>query len=168
MKIRRKPSKKKNKNLLRKEQSKKVYKRWTTRPRKYSRLPYLITVSFFRRNIFFTAADFQGRIKVWTNAGRFGFKGRNKTEYMAIITVTQGFLKKVWNYGIRYVFFKFKNFRRSRNAIRKALRMNKKKKQYRLKFLGIWTELHISFNGCRHKKLRRKRKRRKARRRILR
>lgn len=33
----------------------------------------------------------------------------------------------------------------------------------KVRFLGIWTELHISFNGCRNKKKRRKRKRRRAR-----
>jgi hypothetical protein len=29
-----------------------------------------------------------------------------------------------------------------------------------MRFLGIWTELHISFNGCRKKKQRRKRSKR--------
>jgi hypothetical protein len=81
---------------------------------------------------------------------------------MALITVTTNFLKKLYKYGIRYVFFKFKNYRRGRFAIRKALRRIKRK--FRFKFLALFTELHVSFNGCRKKKLRRKRKRRYARR----
>jgi len=125
MKISRKQ--KKNQKKLKKSAPRKNYKPWATRSPKYSDFPYLITVSFFRRNLFLTAADFQGRIKVWTNAGRVGFKGRTKTEYLALITVTQDCLKKVWMYGIRHVFLKFKNFRRARNAIRKAIRLNRKK-----------------------------------------
>jgi ribosomal protein S11 len=163
MKIRRKQQ---LKSSLRKEQLKPFHSTWIPRSRKYSKYPYLLTISFFRSNVFLTASDFQGRIKVWTNAGRSGFKGRVKTDYMALITVTEHFLKRLYKFGIRYVFFKFKNFRRGRFAIRKAFRRNKRK--YRFRFLGVWTELHISFNGCRNKKCRRKRKRRFARRRWFR
>jgi ribosomal protein S11 len=81
---------------------------------------------------------------------------------MALITVTTNFLKRLYKYGIRYVFFKFKNYRRGRFAIRKTLRRFKRK--FRFKFIAIFTEVHVSFNGCRKKKLRRKRKRRFARR----
>lgn len=164
MKIVRK-QKKKSKKKQRLEQPKKQYKRWKIRSKKYSDYPYIITVSFFRRNVFLTASDLQGRIKVWTNAGRWGFKGRNKKEYMAIVTVAENFFRKVANFGIRFVFLKFKNFRNPRAAIKKAIRKHKRKKnsRLRLKYLGIWTELHVSFNGCRRKKLRRKRFRRRPR-----
>lgn len=161
MKVRRKQNKK-LKNKGRKEQPK-HYKRWLARPQKYSRFPYLITVSEFRRNIFLTAADFQGHIKLWTNAGRSGFKGRNKTESVAITSLTKTFLKKVWDYGIRTVFFKFKHCRRAQHAVKKALRTNRFTKKNNLKFLGVWTELNLSFNGCRRKKLRRKKRRRRSR-----
>lgn len=165
MKVRRKQNKK-LKNKGRKEQPK-HYKRWLARPQKYSRFPYLITVSEFRRNIFLTAADFQGHIKFWTNAGRAGFKGRNKTEAVAITSLTKTFFKKVWDYGIRTVFLKFKHCKRAHHAVKKALRTNRFTHKNFLKLLGVWTELNLSFNGCRRKKLRRKKRRRRARKTII-
>lgn len=183
------------------------YTLWKVREKKYSEYPYIVTVSFFRKNVFISASDLRGRIKLWTNAGRFKFKGADKIQYLAIVEVAQKFFKKLLNYGIRDIFLKFSNFRRPRAAIRKAIRSLKlggKKRKYaykprkkwvnvetkikingkirtrikkiqktfwrrkrgnrKLRFLGIWTELHISFNGCRNKKQRRKRHRRRAKR----
>lgn len=204
--------KKKNKKKQRVEQNKGGYRPWKVRSKKYSEYPYVVTVSFFRKTIFLSASDLRGRIKLWTNAGRLGFKGGDRTQFLAIVEVAQKFFKKLPRYGIRDVFLKFNNFRRSRHAIRKAIRKLKLtgkrgpkkqpnrwkwvkrngkrikiKKQVRrrkklqqsfklkstnikpkrgsrkVRFLGIWTELNISFNGCRDKKKRRKRKRRRAR-----
>lgn len=202
--------KKKNKKKLRVEQKKGGYRPWKVRSKKYSEYPYIVTVSFFRKTIFLSASDLRGRIKVWTNAGRLGFKGGDRTQFLAIVEVAQKFFKKLPRYGIRDVFLKFNDFRRSRHAIRKALRKLKltgkrgpknqpkrwkwvkvngkkikvtkkpkrkfltkkgknkltykpKRGSRKIRFLGIWTELNISFNGCRNKKKRRKRKRRRAR-----
>lgn len=197
--------KKKQKQII---EQKKIYTPWKVRSKKYSEYPYIVTVSFFRKNVFLSASDLRGRIKYWTNAGRLGFKGGDKTQYMAIVTVAESFFKKLTRYGIRDVFLKFKNYKRPRNAIKKAIRNlkltgSKRRKKYKIirrlkwkwvpikgkngkkknkriqvwmtmkkkrkgvrkvRFLGIWTELHVSFNGCRNKKQRRKRHRRKAKR----
>ena len=46
----------------------------------------------------------------------------------------------------------------------KKKRIMKYGKPRKIRFLGIWTELHVSFNGCRKRKDRRKRSRRRAKR----
>lgn len=174
--------------------TKELYNPWQGRSKQYSEYPYIVTVSFFRKNVFLSASDITGKIKLWINAGRLGFKGADKIQYIAVIAVAEKFFKRLVRYGIRHVFLKFKNYKRPRAAIKKAikkLRLTKVKKfpatrktvwkklkgRYRkitqwvrgkripskLHFLGIWTELHVSFNGCRKKKQRRKRHRRRAR-----
>lgn len=184
MKIVRREKKNKRHNQ-RLELKKKTYNPWKVRSKKYSEYPYVVTVSFFRKNVFLSASDLRGRIKFWTNAGRLGFKGADKTQYMAVVTVAEKFFKKLVRYGIRDVFLKFKNYKRSRNAIKRAikkLKLTGKKTRWKkfklggktknqklygtrqVRFLGIWTELHISFNGCRKKKERRKRQRRNTKR----
>lgn len=161
MKVIRKQKKQKQKvRVVNKKQQTQL---WKVRKKKYSAYPYVITISFFRTNVFLTASDLRGRIKYWTNAGRLGFKGSEKTAYMAIVTVAEAFFKKIRNSRIKYVFLKFKNFRRPRAAIKKVIRKLKKEKYRKLRYLGIWTELHVSFNGCRRKKLRRKRQKRYSR-----
>lgn len=186
--------KKNNKQKQRADLKKSIYNPWKVRSKKYSEYPYVITVSFFRKNVFLSASDLRGRIKLWTNAGRLGFKGADKTQYLTVVTVAEKFFKKLMRYGIRDVFLKFNNYKRSRWAIKKAIKKLKLAgtKKYKaqaqrwvwktvkgkkvktilpsqngkrkIRFLGIWTELHVSFNGCRKRKDRRKRQRRKAKR----
>lgn len=221
MRVVRKEKKNKIKNKKQVVEQKKVYIPWKIRSKKYSEYPYIVTVSFFKKNVFLSASDLRGRIKYWTNAGRLGFKGRDKTQFLALITIATNFFKNLRRYGIRDFFLKFKNFKRTRYAIKKAIRKSrilgwsrrglrfrqrpykkvtrwrwkwiarkgKKKKKRRVeikvliirpkkeffgkgkrkvRLLGIWTELNVSFNGCRTKKARRKRRRRRARRIYLR
>lgn len=194
MKVTRK-EKKNKKQKQRVDIKKGIYNPWKVRSKKYSEYPYIITVSFFRKNVFLSASDLRGRIKLWTNAGRLGFKGADKTQYLSVVTVAEKFFKKLMRYGIRDVFLKFNNYKRSRFAIKKAIKklklpgsrryrslvkrwvwrkVNGKRKRVqelvkpkgkrKIRFLGIWTELHVSFNGCRKRKDRRKRQRRKAKR----
>lgn len=192
MKITRK-EKKNNKIKQRLDIKKGTYTPWKVRSKKYSKYPYIITVSFFRKNLFLSVSDICGRIKLWTNAGRLGFKGTDKTQYLSVVTIAEKFFKKLIRYGIRDVFLKFNNYKRSRHAIKKAIKKLKlapKRKKYqkkqgklvwvtingkkkrimkygkprKIRFLGIWTELHVSFNGCRKRKDRRKRSRRRAKR----
>jgi ribosomal protein S11 len=137
---------------------------WATRSPKYSSYPYLITVSFFRHNIFITAADFKGRIKVWISTGSFGFKGRDKTDYLSLITIGHIFFKKLAKFAKIYAFFKFKNFSPRWPAIRKVLLTQKKQKQLKVHFLSLLIDLHITFNGCRRKQLPRHRTKRRPRR----
>ena len=165
--IRKNKTKIKKKNLL--EHKPKFEKRWKTRPHKFfSNYPYLMTVTQFRRNIFLTITDFHGRIKVWTNIGSSGYKNKEKINYLAVFPVVKEFLKVVEKRRLFIFFLIFRNIRRWRGA-RAAFRhvfhqylLTKKKKEFRL--LGCWTELFISFNGCRLKKKRRKRKKRKSKR----
>lgn len=147
----------KNKKKIRLNPDKPVRKRWIAKRKTFSNLPYVITVSHFRRNIFFTAANLRGQTKLWINSGRCGFKGRNKVNKMAVLTLAKFFFQKVRDYGIKYAIFKFKNFSRNRWQVRNALKDLKKiKKKRRLKFLAFLIENQTSFNGCRAKKKRRK------------
>ena len=131
-------------------------KRWVTRKKTFSPYPYIITISYYRSNIFFTVADIQGKTKAWISTGRGGFKNKDKTTYMAIVKVAELFFKKVWSLGIRRVILRFKNLYRrgTRSAIRNSIK--KIRHRYSLKYLGILAEAQIAFNGCRKKKLRRK------------
>lgn len=148
------------------EQPKKFEKRWKTRPRKkVSLYPYIISISQYRRNLFLTVADFRGRIKLWTSMGIGGYKNKEKLDYLAVFPTVIKFLKILKKRKILRFFFIFKNLRRIRGA-RIAFQkvffsFVKKTKKNKLLLLGCWTQLHMSFNGCRSKKKRRKRKRRR-------
>ena len=139
---------------LRLIQKSSVKKRWVNRKKTFSNYPYVITVSRYRRNIFFTAANLKGQTKLWISSGRCGFQGRNKINKMAVLTVANAFFNKVWSYGIRYVIFKYKNYNRNRWQIKKAIKRIKKRR--RLRILGFFIETQITFNGCRTKKKKRK------------
>lgn len=133
-----------------------VKKRWIVRRKTFSPYPYILTISYYKTNVFFTIADIEGRTKGWSSTGRFGFKKKDKTAYMAIVKVTEQFMKKIWSLGIRRVLLKFKNVykRDTRFAIRNSLRKNWQ--SYPFKYLGILFQMQIAFNGCRKKKQRRR------------
>ena len=154
--MRKKKNQKKNKKnkKIRLIQKNTVRKRWIAKKKTFSRYPYVITVSRYRRNIFFTAANLKGQTKLWTSSGRCGFYGRNKINKMAILTVGNLFFQKVLSSGIRYVIFKYKNYSKNRWQIRKVLKKIKEKR--RLRILGFLVETQITFNGCRTKKKKRK------------
>ena len=174
---------KKNKKQKTKIESKnKIYNPWRVRSKKYSEYPYVVTISVVKKNVYFSATDLRGRIKYWINAGRAGFKTKEKTRPLALFTTTEKFFKKLLRYGIHDIFIRFKNYKGRTYQIQKALRKLKlarrsrlkgkvkkfknwnrkhqKRQRRRLRVLGIWTDLHISFNGCCPKKKRRKRTRR--------
>lgn len=117
--------KKNKKQKLGAEKIKTEYNIWKARPKKYSEYPYVVTVSFFRRNIFISASDIRGRIKLWSNTGRLGFVGNDKKQYIALIDTAKRFFENLVRYGIRDIFLKFNNFKRTRYAIRKAIKLAK-------------------------------------------
>jgi ribosomal protein S11 len=129
-------------------------KRWVAKKKTFSPYPYIITVSFHKRNVFFTLSNIKGQTKMWTSSGRFHFKGRDKTAFMAIIQISEFFLKKIWRLGIRRAILKIKNANRKRFAVRKTIRRLRKK--YPVKFVGVFMQIQVAFNGCRRKKKRRK------------
>jgi ribosomal protein S11 len=131
-------------------------KRWMLRKKTFSPYPYIITISYYKTNVFFIVADIQGHTKAWTSTGRSGFKNKDKTTYMAVVRVTELFLKKVWNLGIRRVILKFRNLykRNTRFAVRHSFR--KFRRNYPFKYLGLLVQNQMAFNGCRKKKKRRK------------
>ena len=130
--------------------------RWIGRKKIFSPYPYIMMISYYKTNVFFTVADIQGRTKVWTSTGQSGFRTKDKTTYMAIVRVTGLFLKKVWTLGIRCLILKFRNLykRHARFAVRYSLR--KFKRKYLFKYVGILVQNQTAFNGCRKKKQRRK------------
>ena len=50
-----------------------------------------MTISYYKTNVFFTAADIKGHTRALTSTGRSGFKNKDKTAYMAIVRVTELF-----------------------------------------------------------------------------
>lgn len=147
-----------NKNLkIRQTVSTPVKKRASIlRKKTSSPYPYIITISNYKTNVFFSVADIHGQIKAWTSTGRSDFKNKDKTTYMAVIRVTELFYRKIWNLGIRCVLFKFKNLRKrnTRFAIKNGLR--KIRRSIPLKYMGFLAHTQLAFNGCRKKKKRRK------------
>lgn len=175
--------KKNKKKKIRKVTVTSAKKRWALRKKTFSPYPYILTISYYKTNVFFTVADMKGQTKLWTSTGRSGFKKKDKTTYMAIVRVTELFYKRLWQWGVREVVLKFKNvakrsarfalrhsLRKIRKANRKVMRathkMNRKyrqKKQVhkikaypRLRYMGFLWQFSVSFNGCRKKKQRRK------------
>ncbi len=147
---------KRKKIQARKAISMPVKKRWVLRKKTFSPYPYIITISNYRTNVFFTAADIRGQTKTWTSTGRSKFTNKDKTTYMAVIRVTEIFYKKLRNLGIRRVLFRFKNVykKNTRLAVRRGIR--KMKRSISLKYIGFFVKTQISFNGCRKKKKRRR------------
>ena len=131
-------------------------KRWVGRKKTFSPYPYIMIISYYKTNVFFTVADIQGYTKAWTSTGQSGFKNKDKTTYMAIVRVTGLFLKKVWALGIRSLILKFRNLykRHARFAVRYSLR--KFRRNYFFKYVGLLAQNQMAFNGCRKKKKRRK------------
>lgn len=127
------------------------YKKWVTRAKTYSSYPYLLTISFFRKNIFFNLSDFQGQTKYWTNAGCNSFSGSNKLNKITIITVTENFMQKIWKKGIRCILIKFNKYNSLRKFIIRGIK-SVSVPAHPIKSLGIITELSVTFNGCRRKK----------------
>jgi len=142
------------KEIIRKKKLTHTHKEWISSSKTYSSYPYLLTISFFRRNIFFNVSDFNGKTKYWTNAGRNNFFGKTKIAKLAVITMTENFIKKIWKYGIRCVIMKFNKRGTKRYPILKGIKRGLK--NHPIKFVGILTKLDITFNGCRRKKTRRK------------
>ena len=132
-----------------------VKKRWKVQKKTFSPYPYIMTVSYYKTNVFFTVADIEGHTIAWTSSGRSGFKNKDKTTYMAVVRAMGLFLKKVWAIGIRHMILKFRNLhkRQARYAVRFTLR--KFKHRYLFKYLGFVIQNQMAFNGCRKKKRRR-------------
>lgn len=146
--------KKKKNQKIRSDQKNPVRSRWIARTKTFSNSPYVITISHYRRNIFFTAADLTGQTKFWMNSGRCGFKGRNKINNFALLILANTFFKTLRRSGIRILIFKYKNYNKNRWQFKKIVkRLNEKR---RLKILGFFIETQIAFNGCRKKKKKRK------------
>jgi ribosomal protein S11 len=60
-----------------------------------AKLPYIVVITRTPNNLFLNATDFAGNTKIWESSGHCGFHGKSKTAYMAIITTTDEFFKKV-------------------------------------------------------------------------
>ena len=148
-------SKKKKIFQTKKPKSLTIQKAWFKKPFKYSFYPYLFIISSFRRNIFFNVTNYKGQTKCWTSSGRFGFKGKTKMAHMAIISVTEKFIKKLWSYGIHHVLLIFKNYKPQHRAILRGIKQSLQKKNA-LKFLSLTIKTTLVFNGCRRKKERRR------------
>lgn len=142
-------------NTNKKTKSLKLQKPWMKRSFYYSPYPYLLIVSCFRRNVFFNVTNYKGQTKHWTSSGRSGFKGKTRIEHMALITVTENFMKKIWNQGIRHLLLVFKNYNIKHKAIVRGIKLNLKKK-YSVKFISLTIQMQNVFNGCRNKKKRRR------------
>jgi len=131
-------------------------KRWVGQKRTFSPYPYVMMISYYRSNVFFTVADIEGQTKLWTSTGRSGFKKKEKRTYMAIVDVTKLFLKKAWTFGIRDTILIIRNLYRHYTyaAVRYTLR--KYRRKYLFNYVGLFIDYETAFNGCRKKKERRK------------
>lgn len=116
--------------------------------------PHIVVITKTPNNIFIAATDFSGKVKIWESSGRCGFRGKSKTAYMAVVTTTEEFFKKVWQSGIRFIFLRTKGFLGPRRNLKKIVDLTLKK--YPFKFIGIEIRSAVSFNGCKKKKRKRK------------
>lgn len=147
--------KKKNQKQIKNSKYLTFKRSWTKKSFKYSFYPYLLIISFFRRNVFLTATNHLGQTKCWTSSGRAGFKGRVKIEHMALVTTANNFFQKIWNQGIRHMLLIFKNYNPRHKAIIRAIKLSLEKKM-QMNFIGFIIKTQTVFNGCRRKKFRHK------------
>jgi ribosomal protein S11 len=70
-------------------------KPWVKKPIRYSPYLYLLIISSFRHNVFFTLTNSEGQTKYSISAGQSGFMGQAKVARLALITVTENFLQKI-------------------------------------------------------------------------
>lgn len=131
------------------------FKPWIKKSLKYSSYPYLLVISCFRRNVFFNLTNYKGQTKYWTCSGQFGFRGKTKVARMALITVTENFIKRIWEGGARNIILVFKNYNRRHTAMTRGIKLALKK-NYLVKFVSLTIKTQIIFNGCRRKKKRRR------------
>jgi ribosomal protein S11 len=148
--------KKKHKSPLPNQKSLALKKPWIKRTFRHSLYPYLLVISSFRRNVFFNVTNFKGQTKCWTSSGRCGFVGRNRINHMALITVTEKFIERISNQGIRRLILIFKNYSHSHRAIVRGIKRSLKERKASIKFLGLTLKTQNVFNGCRRKKRRRR------------
>lgn len=114
-------------------------------------LPHVLLVRMFRRNVYLHISDLSGTLRFSLSAG-YNFIGRNKIAYMAIISLTLQFLAILEQLQYKKLFIEFRNMRQGRFAFIKTLKKFKKA----FKFVGCMYRFNLQFNGCRHKKVRRK------------
>jgi ribosomal protein S11 len=127
---------------------------WTARRPTYSTYPYLLTISSFRRNVFFNLSDFKGQTKICTNAGLKGFSGRAKMDHLVIIKLINDFVQEIGRKGIRSILLKFHHVGQKKYSLKKGI--IKALGKYNVRFIGLLTTIGIAFNGSRRKKIRRK------------
>ena len=127
---------------------------WVPHRLQYSTYPYLLTISFFRRNVFFNLSDLNGQTKLWTNAGRKGFVGRAKIDHLVVIKLINDFVQEIWRKGIRSILLQFNHIGQRKYSLKRGITQALEK--YQVRFIGLLTIVGIAFNGCRRKKIRRK------------
>jgi ribosomal protein S11 len=112
--------------------------------------PYMFIITFINNNMFINLADFEGKTKFWTSAGRHGLKGKNKISPLGLIQVLANFFKILYINKARKLLIKFNGFTTSRHIIKTEIK--KYIKKYRFKILAFETKLKIPFGGCRLRK----------------
>lgn len=117
--------------------------------------PYILNITTINHNIFFNLTDLSGNTKIWTNAGRLGFKGKDKSSYMAIMHITSEFFKKIISSGIHFLILKYNGQSKQQRPVKKAIRRVLKKTKTNIQIIGIEMHLSTPFGGCRAKKKRR-------------
>lgn len=130
-------------------------KLWVKKPIRYSPYLHLLIISSFRRNVFFTLTNSEGQTRYSMSAGQSGFAGQARIARLALITVTENFLQKIWNQGIHAVFLIFKNYSKHYRAVIKGIKSILEKK-YSFKIISLTVKTQTVFNGCRRKKRRRR------------
>ncbi len=84
-------------------------------------LPYILQVRMFRNNVFLHISDLSGVLRFTLSSG-YNFYGKNKTAFMAVVTLTYEFLKVLNQLQYTKLFIEFRNCRFQRFAFLKSLK----------------------------------------------
>ena len=111
--------------------------RWISRAKKYTPYPCLVVISIHSRNVFFNITDHAGQTYFWTSAGRYGFRGRDRKQFMAIREMTNRTFDVIHNSGIKRTILVLKNHYRSNTfAIKHGIKNSLKKRRSRIKIIS--------------------------------
>ncbi len=123
------------------------------RKKQLKKTPYVVHMSAYRRNLFIHLRTLGGILLYSLSTGHFGYKGRNKTAFLAVVELVSVFLKRIKVKKINHIFFWFTQFTYYRRPFKKALKTSKQ--FYKPFVFGFYYKIKQQFNGCRYRKRRR-------------
>nr|AIY34302.1 ribosomal protein S11 [Grateloupia taiwanensis] len=109
----------------------------------------ILTILFTSSNILYTLTNLTGEVILWTSVGSKKVKGTKKVTPTTISIITKFIIKRITEFGYKYVHIKLRGFRKNKKTALKHL------KTKHVNILSICDNSSLAHNGCKQPKLRR-------------